>query len=28
LVEMMTEGAAPEWFPRPFRAERAWEGVQ
>ncbi|KAI9148163.1 Ferric/cupric reductase transmembrane component B [Paramyrothecium foliicola] len=25
LVEMMTEGAAPEWFPTAFRAERAWE---
>ncbi|KFA80547.1 hypothetical protein S40288_07200 [Stachybotrys chartarum IBT 40288] len=25
LVGMMTEGEAPEWFPKPFRAERAWE---
>lgn len=25
LVEMMTEGEAPEWFPEPFRAHRAWE---
>lgn len=26
LVEMMTsEGEAPTWFPKPFRAERAWE---
>ena len=25
LVQMMTEGEAPEWFPNPFRAARAWE---
>lgn len=25
LVEMMMEGEAPEWFPQPFRADRAWE---
>ena len=25
LVEMITEGEAPEWFPTAFRAERAWE---
>lgn len=25
LVEMMTEGEAPGWFPEPFRAERAWK---
>lgn len=25
LVEMMVEGEAPEWFPEPFKAERAWE---
>jgi len=28
LVEMMTEGKAPEWFPQPFRVERAWETVE
>lgn len=28
LVQMMTEGKAPEWFPHPFRAERAWETSQ
>jgi glycine/D-amino acid oxidase-like deaminating enzyme len=28
LVEMMTEGKAPEWFPQPFRVERAWESVE
>jgi hypothetical protein len=27
-VEMMTGGRAPEWFPRPFRVERAWEAVE
>lgn len=27
LVEMMEEGEAPEWFPKPFRAERAWEAT-
>ncbi|KAK8101883.1 hypothetical protein PG999_012257 [Apiospora kogelbergensis] len=26
LVEMMVEGAAPAWFPEPFRADRAWKG--
>ncbi|KAH7375177.1 FAD dependent oxidoreductase [Plectosphaerella cucumerina] len=25
LVEMMLEGEAPEWFPKPFRAERVFE---
>lgn len=25
LVEMMTEGKEPEWFPQPFRADRAWK---
>jgi glycine/D-amino acid oxidase-like deaminating enzyme len=25
LVEMMEEGEAPAWFPKAFRAERAWE---
>ncbi|KAL8372346.1 hypothetical protein RB595_001916 [Gaeumannomyces hyphopodioides] len=25
LVHMMTEGSAPEWFPKAFRSERAWE---
>jgi glycine/D-amino acid oxidase-like deaminating enzyme len=25
LVHMMTEGEEPEWFPKPFRAARAWE---
>ncbi|KAK7947025.1 uncharacterized protein PG986_011346 [Apiospora aurea] len=25
LVEMMTTGEAPGWFPEPFRAGRAWE---
>lgn len=25
LVQMMTEGEAPDWFPSPFRSERAWE---
>lgn len=28
LVQMMTEGKAPEWFPSPFRAARAWEDRQ
>lgn len=28
LVEMMTEGAAPDWFPQPFRVERAWEAIK
>ncbi|KAG9258498.1 FAD dependent oxidoreductase [Emericellopsis atlantica] len=25
LVDMMTVGEAPEWFPKAFRAQRAWE---
>ncbi|KAK7969688.1 hypothetical protein PG996_001874 [Apiospora saccharicola] len=25
LVEMMTNGAAPEWLPEPFRLERVWD---
>ncbi|KAF1939521.1 FAD dependent oxidoreductase [Clathrospora elynae] len=25
LVQMMTEGATPEWFPQPFDIKRAWE---
>jgi glycine/D-amino acid oxidase-like deaminating enzyme len=25
LVEMMTEGKEPQWFPQPMRASRAWE---
>ncbi|KAH7317078.1 FAD dependent oxidoreductase-domain-containing protein [Stachybotrys elegans] len=25
LVHMITEGEEPEWFPKPFRAQRAWE---
>jgi glycine/D-amino acid oxidase-like deaminating enzyme len=28
LVQMMTQGKAPEWFPKPFRAERAWARQQ
>ena len=28
LVEMMTEGKEPEWFPQPFRAARAWESSE
>jgi glycine/D-amino acid oxidase-like deaminating enzyme len=25
LVELMTTGKEPEWFPKPFRADRAWK---
>jgi hypothetical protein len=28
LVEMMTEGKEPEWFPKPMRASRAWKASQ
>jgi glycine/D-amino acid oxidase-like deaminating enzyme len=28
LVEMMVEGKEPEWFPQPFRANRAWKASQ